>query len=144
MRATMSGGRSEPNACIFCRIASRNAPAHIFYEDPATVAFLDLYPYTRGHLLVVPKRHAERLPQLPADDQAALIRTLGEVCKRVERMCPDYHVGLNAGAKAGQVVFHVHFHVIPRYTDENPFLGPSRVRLRDDDARELVRELSRG
>jgi histidine triad (HIT) family protein len=139
----MSGGGSESGDCVFCNIASRRVPAHIIFEDASTAAFLDLYPYTRGHLLVVPKRHAARLPELPPDDQTALMRTVGEVCRRIERLCPDYHVSLNAGAKAGQVVFHVHFHVIPRYSEENPFLGSGRVRLREDDARELVRELSR-
>jgi histidine triad (HIT) family protein len=138
----MVGGRSEPGDCLFCSIASRRVPGHIIFEDGSTAAFLDLYPYTRGHLLVVPKRHAVRLPELPPDDQTALVHTLSEVCRRVERICPDYHVSLNAGAKAGQVVFHIHFHVIPRYSEENPFLGSGRVRLRDDDARELARELS--
>jgi len=133
---------TAPRDCIFCNIAARRSPAHIVYEDGSAAAFLDLYPYTRGHLLVVPKHHAARLPELPAEDQAGLIHALGEVCRRVERLSPDYHVSLNAGARAGQVVFHVHFHVIPRYSDENPFLGSSRVRLQDEDAHALLRELA--
>jgi len=130
-------------ACIFCDIAAHRAPAHIVFEDASTVAFLDLFPYTRGHLLVIPKRHTARLTELAPDDQTALMRTLDVICRRIERLAPDYHVSLNAGAAAGQVVFHVHFHIIPRYGEANPFLGPGRNRLRDDDARELLRELSR-
>jgi len=133
--------QGEP--CIFCDIAAERAPAHRIYDDRSTAAFLDIFPFTRGHLLVIPKRHGARLTDLPFDDQVALVRTLDEVCRRVERLTPDYNVALNAGANAGQIVFHVHFHVIPRYGESNPFLGPGRARLRDDDARELVRELSR-
>jgi len=140
----MGSGPGSSAACIFCDIAEHRASAHIVYEDASTVAFLDLFPYTRGHLLVIPKRHGARITELPFDDQIALVRTLDEICRRVERLTSDYHVSLNAGAKAGQVVFHVHLHVIPRYTEENPFLGPGRNRLRDDDARELLRELSAG
>ena len=130
--------------CIFCRIASHRVPGHLVYEDETTAAFLDLYPFTRGHLLVVPKRHAARLTDLPFDDQIALVRTLDVLCRKVERLAPDYNVSLNAGANAGQVVFHVHFHVIPRYDDSNPFQGSGRVRLKDEDALELLRELSEG
>jgi histidine triad (HIT) family protein len=130
--------------CIFCDIAARRAPAFIVYEDATTAAFLDIFPFTRGHLLVIPKRHGARLTDIPFDDQIALVRTLDEVCRRTERLTPDYNVAMNAGAKAGQIVFHVHFHVIPRYGEANPFVGPGRPRLSDDEARDLVRELSRG
>ena len=131
---------SDP--CVFCGIATHRSPAHIVFEDASTVAFLDLFPFTRGHLLVIPKRHAARITELAVEDQNALVRTLGEMCHRAERLTSDYHVSLNAGPRAGQVVFHVHFHLIPRYGEANPFLGPGRSRLRDEDARELLRELS--
>ncbi|MGP8136156.1 MAG: HIT domain-containing protein, partial [Thermoplasmata archaeon] len=78
----------EPAAkapCVFCEIVARRIPAYIIYEDAATLAFLDLFPFTRGHLLVIPKRHGERLTDLPFDDQIALIRTLDELCRRSER-----------------------------------------------------------
>lgn len=139
----MNGGEAPGDHCVFCDIASRRTPAYIVYEDASTVAFLDLFPFTRGHLLLIPKRHGARLTDFPFDDQIAMVRALDEVCRRTERLTPDYNVALNAGANAGQVVFHVHFHVIPRYDESNPFVGRGRVRLRDDEARELVRELSR-
>jgi len=132
----------EDRPCIFCEIAAHRAPAHILYEDGSTVAFLDLFPYTRGHLLVIPKRHAARLTDLPFDDQVALLRALDVICLRAERLTPDYNVSLNAGANAGQVVFHAHLHLIPRYDEGNPFLGPGRTRIKEDDARALLRELS--
>jgi histidine triad (HIT) family protein len=128
--------------CVFCEIAARRAPAYIVYEDASTLAFLDIFPFTRGHLLVVPKRHGARLTDIPFDDQMALIRTLDELCRRAERLAPDYNLALNAGANAGQVVFHVHFHIIPRYGEANPFRASHRPRLTETDAASLVAELS--
>jgi len=137
-------GRAEGRSrCVFCDIVARRAPAYILYEDDSTVAFLDLFPFTRGHLLVVPKRHGARLTDLPFEDQMALIRTLDELCRRTERLAPDYNLALNAGANAGQVVFHVHFHIIPRYGEANPFRAASRPQLSESDAKELVEALSR-
>jgi len=135
-------GRDGEERCVFCQIIARRLPAHIIYEDAATVAFLDSFPFTRGHLLVVSKHHAARLTDLAWEDQMALIRTLDEVCRRAERLSPDYNLSLNAGANAGQVVFHVHFHIIPRYGEENPFHVSPRPRLLESDARALVAELS--
>ena len=139
----MPKGAGSEQDCVFCNIGAHRAPAYLVFEDATTVAFLDLFPFTRGHLLVVPKRHGARLTDLPFDDQTALIRTVDEMCRRAERLTSDYNLALNAGANAGQIVFHVHFHQIPRYDQANPFHGTGRARLRDDEAKELVAELSR-
>ncbi|MGA9840307.1 MAG: HIT domain-containing protein [Thermoplasmata archaeon] len=128
--------------CVFCEIVAGRAPAYRIYEDEATISFLDLFPFTRGHLLVVPKRHGARLTDFGPDDQAAVVRTLSVMCRRAERLTSDYNVALNAGAKAGQIVFHLHFHVIPRYGESNPFHPPERVRLSEDEAQRVVAELS--
>ncbi len=136
-------GAASADPCVFCDIVQRRSPAWVIYEDESTLAFLDIFPFTRGHLLVIPKRHGARLTDLPFEDQMALIRGLDEVCRRVERLTSDYNVALNAGAKAGQIVFHVHFHVIPRYGESNPFRATSRAPLAEPEARSLVAELSR-
>jgi len=139
----MSTGRDlGSDRCVFCDIVAHRLPAHIIFEDAWTCAFLDTHPFTRGHLLVVSKRHGERLTDLPWEDQMALIRTLDELCRRAERLTPDYNLSLNAGANAGQVVFHVHFHIIPRYGEANPFHISPRPRLEDGEARALLAELS--
>jgi histidine triad (HIT) family protein len=137
------GGRPErAEPCVFCDIVARTSPAYVVYEDDSTMAFLDIFPFTRGHLLVIPKRHGARLTDIPFDEQMALIRSLDELCRRVERLTNDYNVALNAGAKAGQIVFHVHFHIIPRYGESNPFRTTSRARLGEDEARQLIDQLS--
>ena len=137
-----AGGGDGAAGCVFCDIVARRRKAHVIYEDEGTLAFLDSHPFTRGHLLVVSKRHGARLTDLAWEDQMALIRTLDEMCRRAERLSPDYNLSLNAGANAGQVVFHVHFHIIPRYGEEYPFHVSPRPTLREDDARALVAELA--
>lgn len=102
---------------IFSRIIAREAPGHIVYEDDHTVAMLDIHPKAEGHTLVVPRREVAAFHDLPDEDAAALVRALQTVAKAVTRAMgtPHYNLVLNNGAQAGQVVFHVHFHVIPRY-----------------------------
>lgn len=138
----MSSSPPPPGKCIFCEIIAGRAPAYKVYEDDATLAFLDLFPFTRGHLLVIPKHHGARLTEFGPDDQAAVLRTLERMCRRAERLTSDYNVALNAGARAGQIVFHLHFHLIPRYGESNPFHTPERIRITDDEAKRVTAELS--
>lgn len=138
----MVPGPDGETKCVFCEIVAGRAPAYRVYEDAATMAFLDLFPFTRGHLLVIPKRHGARLTDFPAEDQAAVLGTLERMCRRAERLTPDYNVALNAGPKAGQIVFHLHFHLIPRYGESNPFHPRERVRITEEEAARVVAELS--
>jgi histidine triad (HIT) family protein len=137
----MSEGKAAADRCIFCDIVARRAESHIVYEDDHTLAFLDLFPVTRGHVLVVPKRHIDRLTDLPESDYAAFLKALATVCRRVDRLSDHYNVSLNQGSLAGQIVFHMHFHVIPRYGEGTPQWGRPRGQLSDDDARRLVAAL---
>jgi len=128
--------------CVFCDIIAGEAPAHVILETRDAIAFLDIFPFTRGHLLVVPKHHGARLTDLSREERAGLIDALHEVIRRVDRIATDYNVALNAGARAGQVVFHVHFHVIPRYGEANPFNPRVRRPLDGVEAKRLVAELT--
>jgi histidine triad (HIT) family protein len=109
-----------PEQCIFCKIAAKQAPAHVAYEDARTLCFMDLFPAADGHVLVIPKRHAVNLLDCEDADLAAigpLARRLARAMRRV--FAPD-GIGvfqLN-GAAAGQTVFHYHVHLIPRRRGE--------------------------
>lgn len=102
--------------CIFCRIISRDAPAHILYEDEKTLAFLDINPSTEGHTLLVPKTHASRLEGLKEEDFIALFRALYKLVPDIQNATssPSSTIGINNGPEAGQEVPHVHIHIIPR------------------------------
>jgi histidine triad (HIT) family protein len=123
--------------CIFCEIVAGRAPAHLVYEDDNTMAFLDLFPITRGHVLVIPKRHVDRLTDLPEGEYPAVFRTLATMCRRTERLSQDYNVAVNQGKLAGQIVFHLHFHIIPRYDTPGPFATTPRTRIGEEEARRV-------
>jgi histidine triad (HIT) family protein len=106
--------------CIFCKIIAGELPSQTVDEDERTVAFMDINPATRGHLLVVPRNHARDLLEISAEDLTATMATVQRVARRVsERLSPAGINLLNScGAAAWQTVFHFHVHVIPRYEDD--------------------------
>jgi len=106
--------------CIFCKIVAGELPAQIVAEDERTVAFMDISPATRGHALVVPRRHARDLLEIDAEDLQATILAAQRLAQRVhERLGADGVNLLNSrGEAAWQTVFHFHLHVIPRYADD--------------------------
>jgi histidine triad (HIT) family protein len=106
--------------CIFCKIVAGDVPCHRVYEDEATLAFLDVAPTNPGHTLLVPKAHYPDLLATPADVVAALVEALPRVARAVRAGsgADAFNVGINNGAAAGQVVFHTHLHVIPRFAND--------------------------
>jgi histidine triad (HIT) family protein len=107
---------SDPD-CLFCKIVAGDIPSTRVFEDERTVAFMDINPGTRGHLLVIPRAHAVDLLEIAEADLAACARTAQVMTQRVkERLGAD---GVNlvnsCGADAWQTVLHFHIHVIPRY-----------------------------
>ncbi|MFC0543962.1 HIT family protein [Kutzneria chonburiensis] len=103
--------------CIFCVIVSGAADASVVHEDEHLIAFCDLNPINRGHLLIAPKRHATNLAELPETTGALMFPLAQRLAARIRRS-PIPADGINLmladGAAAGQSVFHVHLHVIPR------------------------------
>lgn len=106
--------------CLFCRIAAGEIPSSRVHEDERTVAFMDIAPATRGHLLVVPKVHARDLQEIDPEDLAACARVAQMLARRVrERLGADGVNLLNScGEAAWQTVPHFHLHVIPRYAGD--------------------------
>lgn len=106
--------------CIFCKIINREIPAEIVYEDEHAVAFLDIRPVSKGHTLLIPKKHSHDLSD--ADDD--ILRQLIVVAKKVSLAllkatgADGFNLGANNGAVSGQEVFHLHFHLIPRYKND--------------------------
>lgn len=111
---------SEQDDCIFCQIIAGKIPAQIIGEDERTVAFMDISPATRGHALVVPRRHVRNLLEIETDDLEAVAVAAKRVGARMpERLGADGVNLLNScGQAAWQTVFHFHIHVIPRYADD--------------------------
>lgn len=108
---------------IFTRIVRGEIPSHKIYEDEHTYAFLDINPLAPGHTLVIPKKAYVMLDDCPEEVAAALGRTVRRVGAAVAKAtgCSGWNVLQNNGQVAGQVVMHVHFHIIPR--EEGDGLG---------------------
>jgi len=110
---------SDPD-CLFCKIVAGEVPATRVYEDDRTIAFMDINPGTRGHLLVIPREHAADLLTIDPGDLAACARTAKVMAERVSDRLEADGVNLinSCGAQAWQTVFHFHLHVIPRYAGD--------------------------
>jgi histidine triad (HIT) family protein len=114
---------SADSSCIFCAIVAGRAPARFVYEDDDACAFLDANPLRLGHTLVVPRRHVR---DLLAEGAAETLAAIGPALHRTARLLKDRLVadGISVlqanGAAAGQTVFHLHFHLLPRPTNDVP------------------------
>lgn len=108
------------NDCIFCRIVKGELPCTKVYEDDAVLAFMDIGPIIKGHVLVIPKAHYATLPEVPAELAARVMVVVQKVATALmSALSADgVNVHQSNGACAGQVVPHVHFHVIPRFNDD--------------------------
>ena len=106
---------------IFDAILAGEIPCHRVYEDDHVLAFLDIGPLSRGHVLVIPKERARFMHELSEAAAAALGSVLPKLCRAVMSAtgCPDYNLLQNNGAAAHQAVFHVHVHIIPRHDDDS-------------------------
>jgi histidine triad (HIT) family protein len=107
--------------CIFCQIIAGAAPASEVYRDALCCAFMDIQPVNAGHLLVVPLAHAADLAALEPETGAQLMRVAQRLAAAVRQSgvrCEGVDLFLADGAAAGQDVFHVHLHVIPRYAGD--------------------------
>ena len=106
--------------CLFCKIVAGELPATIVAEDERTVAFMDINPATRGHVLVVPRAHSTDLLEIDQADLAATAAMAQRIARRQkERLGADGVNLLNScGQAAWQTVFHFHLHVIPRYAGD--------------------------
>jgi len=102
---------------IFARILRGEIPAHKVFEDEHTLAFMDVMPQADGHALVIPKAEAENLFELPPQALTATILTTQRVARAVKKAfdAPGILVAQLNGPAAGQSVFHIHFHVVPRH-----------------------------
>lgn len=106
--------------CLFCKIVAGDIPAQKVFEDEYFIAFMDINPVNPGHVLVVPKEHSDDITKMPDDAVGRLFRLVQYVAKGVREAvgAPGFNIGVNTGLEAGQVVFHTHVHVMPRFEND--------------------------
>ena len=109
--------------CLFCKMVARQIPVTKIYENDDILAFLDIGPVSDGHTLIIPKQHYEKLDECPPELLAKVASYFGKIAKAVSSaMNSDgYNVLCNNGRAAGQVINHLHFHIIPRSIGDGVF-----------------------
>ena len=109
--------------CIFCKMVAGQISVTKIYEDEVVFAFLDIGPVSDGHTLVIPKQHVEKLHDCPSQLLGQVVSRLGKIAKAMATAMnvEGYNVLCNNGKAAGQLVNHLHFHIIPRNTGDAVF-----------------------
>lgn len=108
------------NDCLFCKITKREIPSYVVYEDDTALAFLDVTPVNHGHVLLVPKEHSRNI--LEIDDNT--LKELAPLIKKIALAVKEgtgadgINIHINNEPPAGQVIFHTHIHIIPRFSDD--------------------------
>ena len=131
--------------CIFCKIAKKEIPAKIVTETENSIAFLDAFPLSRGHTLIIPKHHYERVQDITFDDNTDLFETLHKVIAKVDKITGSTLLAIHNGKESGQEIPHVHVHLIPRKSGDSA--GPvhsmfkNRPKLSEDELDKLCTEI---
>ena len=105
--------------CIFCKIASKEIPAKILVETESCIGFLDAFPLARGHALVIPKNHYEKLQDLPTDINTEVFSMVHSLISRVDSLTGATLMAVHNGKDSGQEIPHVHVHLIPRSSEDS-------------------------
>ncbi len=111
------------NGCLFCKMVAGQIPVTKIYEDDVVLSFLDIGPVSDGHALVIPKQHFEKLHDCPSELLGKVSSRLGRIAVAITgAMNSDgYNILCNNGRAAGQLVEHLHFHIIPRNSGDGVF-----------------------
>jgi histidine triad (HIT) family protein len=134
---------AEQTDCIFCKIIAGQIPCYKVFENQLVLAFLDIGPVSDGHVLILPKVHCQRLDQCPGEVLAQIMTVAGPIAKAITAAtdAPAYNVLCNNGSQAGQVVEHLHFHVIPRRENDKVFPRWQAFKYPQGKAEELLRKI---
>lgn len=105
--------------CLFCKVIRNETPSTKIYEDDETLAFLNIFPHTRGHMLIIPKNHHENIYSTPVETWCRMNITAQKMAIAMKNAlsADGMNIIMNNEPTAGQVIFHDHLHIIPRYND---------------------------
>ena len=126
---------------IFCKIVNGEIKSRMIMESKNSIAFLDAFPVTKGHTLVIPKTHYSKIQDMSQDDSADLFRVVYEVVSKIDKITGSTLLAIHNGKESGQEIPHVHVHLIPRQS--NDLAGPvhsmfkNRPHLSDDEFDQL-------
>lgn len=130
--------------CIFCKIVRDEIPAKKIYEDSGVIAFLDINPANPGHCLVVPKKHSETIFDTDEDVLKKTIVITKKLASEIrDKLNADgVNILLNNGRHAGQLVSHLHFHIIPRFPDDKVLITYQRLQMGEKELNDMQARLT--
>ena len=131
------------NDCIFCKIIKKEIPASIVYEDEKTLAFLDIAPAQPkgGHTLVLPKNHYELVNEMEDEDAKAVMLTIKRISKALLKFGEGMNIFQNNKEVAGQLIPHVHFHLVPRFKNDNFVLFKENEKWENARIKEMANKI---
>lgn len=130
--------------CIFCKILADEIPSAVVYEDEACRAILDNAPAARGHVIILAKKHAANIFELPDEDVAKIFVAAKKIATAIKKtyQCDGVNILQNNGEASGQTVFHLHVHVIPRFDGDRDHINIGwKPNETPDDLSEIVAEI---
>jgi histidine triad (HIT) family protein len=129
--------------CIFCKIVAGEIPCYKIYEDKFVLSFLDIGPLSPGHTLVIPKLHCNLLDNCPPEILSSLAISVSKIARAVQLAVGSegYNVLSNNGRAAGQLVDHLHFHIIPRNTADGVFAKWNASSYGENEATEIAKKI---
>jgi histidine triad (HIT) family protein len=134
----------QSDNCIFCKIVDKEVPSKIIYENDDTLAFLDIFPISEGHSIVIPKKHYENIEVIPEEELIKTIKTVKKLAKILHDKLSfeGYNILQNNFKAAGQVVKHFHIHIIPRNFNDSRFrLAIPREQAKNEDLDRIMRKI---
>jgi len=105
--------------CIFCKIVSGDIPTKVIAETRNSIAFLDAFPLAKGHTLIIPKHHHEKIQNMSPEENSDLFSTMYKVISKVDKLTGATLVAIHNGKEAGQEIPHVHIHLVPRSINDS-------------------------
>ena len=127
--------------CIFCKIVSKEIPTKILVETELCIGFLDAFPLAKGHALVIPKNHYEKLQDLPINVNTEVFSTVHSLISKVDSLTGATLVAVHNGKQSGQEIPHVHVHLIPRSEDDSAGAVHSMFSKKPDLSESEIEEL---
>jgi len=131
--------------CIFCKIALKEIPAKILVETDLCLGFLDAFPLAKGHALVIPKNHYEKIQDMPKELNIELFTMVHELISKIDSLTGSTLVAVHNGKESGQEIPHVHVHIIPRSKTDSAgavhSMFKNDIKLTDVESSELCQNL---
>ena len=129
-------------SCIFCKIAKGEIPCAKVYENSSVVAFLDISPVNKGHVLVIPKLHFDTILDIPDANLAEVFKAVKKISSAAMHAvdAKGFNIGINTYKAAGQLVPHFHVHIIPRFEDDRLESWPGK-KYKEGEAEKLAEKI---